>query len=621
MHGSSKIVLAAAVSLLLGAAPTFSAPISVIVGAKPVALGVAASLVNNELHVSPDVLNAIGASSRKIGEPNDDEQKLEIKSASGHKFTCQARVVDGHTMLPIRAVADDLGAVLQWDRDKASLSIRARLESVEFDGSRLRLKASYPVAPVLVDTTWTRAEKKLILDVPGLQVLGGSRDKVENSTKIPLRIAMKDDGETARVVLDLPISAAARRVSPARAAEVVISISPPIKETPSTPRAVNPPQADTASEKPVEPAPPPPPPPPARISGVEYRDRGSKLIEITIAADRPVSYLTYMLRAPDRFIIDLSNAELADKPEDRDLKHAISTGFRTSQFNDATVRIVLDLTRPVAFEVEQNDEGRLRVLLELPKNAGGLLAGKTIAIDPGHGGSETGAQANGCREKDMNLAVALRVERLLKDAGAVVLMTRKSDITVPLRDRPLFANRHSVDLFLSIHHNAMGSVNKVSGTETFYHGSDTSGRVLAQCIQSEVVAAAKLPDRKVKSDYQRYPGSGFGVLRGAAMPAALIEVAFIDHPGDAACARDSAFQQKVAEAIVRGFRVYVEGNPRSASWQPVKAEVAEENPPESRMSTSVSEPASEVAGMVQEHAERDAESAPDESIVPKGRVR
>ncbi len=613
--------------LVLASASAWAKPVSLVVGGKAIFLHTTPVIDDDEVFVPLTALRAIGASAKEDGAARGGEQKLDVTSASGNKFSCKARIIDGNPMLPVRDIAEELGAFVVWDKEKNTLSIRAKLEKVEFDGVRLKVRTSFPLGYDLVESSWTRSEKKLILDIPGLQVPRSADDLVENATKIPIRLGMRDE-ETTRLVFDLPFTVKARKEGPARTKEVTISVSPSLKDAPAPERVADPQEGmNMPDEKPKPVA-----APPAEISGIGYQDRGSKRIDVTIDANAAAKYTTYMLREPDRFVIELANARLIADPVERDIRHAIATGMRMSQFNADTVRVVLDLTRPVAFDVRQEKSGKLTISLELPRGAGGSLAGKTIVLDPGHGGSETGANANGCQEKNLNLAVALRAEKLLKDAGAIVLMTRKTDKTVALKERPLFANRHSADLFISIHHNAMGSANKVSGTETFYHGNDASSRALAHCLQSEIVAAAKLPDRKVKSDYQRYPGSGFAVLRGSTMPAALVEVAFLDHAGDAACARDGNFQQKVAEAITRGIRIYIEGNPNPPPRRPVtkvggpaeekprpKPEEKPEQKPEPKPSTRIETPR-DTSPAAHEQAGPDNDSESD-SLVPKGRVK
>lgn len=624
MYNSMFRSLAIAASLLiLASASAWAKQISLIVGGKAIFLHTTPVADGDEVYVPLAALRAIGASAKDDGGVRNNEQKLEIKPASGDKFSCKARIVDGNPMVPIRDIAEDLGAVTHWDKAKSTLSIRARLQEVKFDGTKLKIKTSFPVTCEIVESTWTRAEKKLILDVPGLQIPSSGDDKIDNNTNIPIRMGMRDDNETLRFVLDLPFSVKARREGAARTRDITISVSPSLKDAPAPERVAEPLEGiNTPDVKPL----------PTvgnliEVRGVDYRDRGSKHIEITIDVGGPAKYETSMSRDPDRFCIELANARLAADPIEKDVKHSLVTGMRISE-GGGRVRVVLDLTRLAAFDVLQEKSGRITVTLEPPKGASGSIAGKTIVIDPGHGGSDSGARGVGCLEKDLNLAISLKVEKLLKDAGAIVLMTRKTDTAVELKQRPAFANRHSADLFISIHHNAIGGTNKnITGTETFYHANDASSRALAYCLQLEVLAETGMFNRKVKSDYQRYPGSGFAVLRGTRIPAALLEVAFIDNAADAACARDSGFQQKVAQGIVRGIKAYIEGNPNPppAKRPMIKIEGIQEEQP--RQEDLAEKPAVQAESPVDhpatagEQAGSGAQSKPSGSLIPKGRVK
>ncbi len=87
----------------------------------------------------------------------------------------------------------------------------------------------------------------------------------------------------------------------------------------------------------------------------------------------------------------------------------------------------------------------------------GADAGKTVVIDPGHGGRDNGAKWGGIAEKDLNLDVARRVEALLKERGIPVVMTRRSDAYVSLDSRAAVANRYKNSLFVSIHFNAVNN--------------------------------------------------------------------------------------------------------------------------------------------------------------------
>lgn len=172
------------------------------------------------------------------------------------------------------------------------------------------------------------------------------------------------------------------------------------------------------------------------------------------------------------------------------------------------------------------------------------LAGVVIAIDAGHGGTDPGArdyyEVKGLPcpwlscpdEKQLNLRAALWARDLLAASGADVVMTRETDATVSLATRVAIANDASADLFVSIHHNSCCGGH---GTETFYWGSGSTysvqGKLLASAIQESVVDALGTHDRGIHAD-KDWLGFHLYVLRYTKMPAALVEVAFLDDRED-----------------------------------------------------------------------------------------
>jgi len=157
-----------------------------------------------------------------------------------------------------------------------------------------------------------------------------------------------------------------------------------------------------------------------------------------------------------------------------------------------------------------------------------------IMIDPGHGGSDPGAAANGLVEKVLNLEVALRLRDLLElDTADTtgggewdVRLTRTTDVAVSLTARTTLANNWPADRFISIHHNAFSS-SAVNGTETFSFANGTLSANLRDRVQEELLTGLGLANRGAKT-------ANFHVLRETNMPAALSEGGFLTSPIDAA---------------------------------------------------------------------------------------
>ncbi len=186
------------------------------------------------------------------------------------------------------------------------------------------------------------------------------------------------------------------------------------------------------------------------------------------------------------------------------------------------------------------------------------VKGKKIVIDPGHGGEDSGAIGpTGVTEKSITLQIAKEVEKMLKEAGAKVIMTRTVDTEVSPKHRQAtdvdelqarcdVANKAKADIFISIHMDSFTS-REASGTTGYYYvkGSAASKR-LATSIQSNLVSQLKTTSRGVRT-------CKFYVVRHTKMPATLIEVAFVSNPKEEKLLTSKKGVQKAAIGIVKGI--------------------------------------------------------------------
>lgn len=183
---------------------------------------------------------------------------------------------------------------------------------------------------------------------------------------------------------------------------------------------------------------------------------------------------------------------------------------------------------------------------------------KIITIDPGHGGSDSGAVGpNGYTEKEGAFAISQKVASILNQSGAKVVMTRDSDVDVygpnasarnELQARVDVGNNANSDIFVSIHCNAF--VNPAAnGTQTFYYGFSYQGQRLAQSIQEKMIEANGLRDRGIST-------CNFYVVKHSYMPAVLIETAFITNYDEEALLSDDEWQTTMAKAIAEGINEY-----------------------------------------------------------------
>ncbi|KAB7705992.1 N-acetylmuramoyl-L-alanine amidase [Bacillus aerolatus] len=172
-----------------------------------------------------------------------------------------------------------------------------------------------------------------------------------------------------------------------------------------------------------------------------------------------------------------------------------------------------------------------------------------LYLDPGHGGSDPGAQGHGLKEKDVALDIALKIRTVLTNQykNVEVKISRTSDIFKSLDQRTNEANSWGANYYLSIHCNAANGSSQ--GYEDFIHSnlSDASTTAKYQDIMhAEIIKVNQLKDRGQKK-------ANFHVLRESAMPALLTENGFIDNAHDAALMKESLWRQKVAQGHVNGL--------------------------------------------------------------------
>ena len=170
-----------------------------------------------------------------------------------------------------------------------------------------------------------------------------------------------------------------------------------------------------------------------------------------------------------------------------------------------------------------------------------------VFLGVGHGGNETGAVANGFKEKDLNLTVALAARDELERHGVDVLMSRYKDEEDSLREEIRECNAFDPDLAGDIHNNAGGG----DGAEVFYHYKGGTGKILAEDILEEIVAIGQ-NSRGAKTRVED-GADYYGFIRETACPAVIVECAFLDNKTDLAIIDTEAEQKAMGVAIAKGF--------------------------------------------------------------------
>jgi N-acetylmuramoyl-L-alanine amidase len=219
-----------------------------------------------------------------------------------------------------------------------------------------------------------------------------------------------------------------------------------------------------------------------------------------------------------------------------------------------------------------------------------------VVIDPGHGGKDPGAVANGLREKDINLKVGRYLFDILKSKGIQPVLTRSTDVYLKLSDRTDIAMKRNADLFVSLHCNALPAGRHARGVEIYLMAlpTDEHAMELARIENKELTnggtEAAEAAEKrtqmllKILGDMQqnakiqestgfaealftagkrgglpmrRVAQAPFYVLRGASMPSVLIEMGFLTEASEAAQLKRSDYQKKLASFIARGVMEYL----------------------------------------------------------------
>jgi len=262
-------------------------------------------------------------------------------------------------------------------------------------------------------------------------------------------------------------------------------------------------------------------------------------------------------------------------------------------------RVVLDVYAPglaLPDEVPKEDAPKIAVKAAKPEPKPEPKAAskkrRLIVIDPGHGGKDPGATGlRGTREKDVNLAAALELARVLKERGDFeVLLTRDEDVFIPLSQRSELANEKNADLFISLHCNAAG--NKRENGFEVYSVSETASDPEAEALAASENAAIEYEGKSVQDEMAKMillamtkteminesavfsslsekaigkrvdvaprgaKQAAFYVLRGTHAPAILVEMAFVSHAKDEAKLGSRRFRRTMAEGVAAGVADY-----------------------------------------------------------------
>ena len=438
----------------------------------------------------------------------------------GERSELQARSIGGTAYVSLETVAA-LGGAVKADRDGKTYTVSAGRKEVRFTvGEKQRFVDGVPVTG---DETAELADAKVFVPAAwmtgtlGLKVV---KDRFTDSIYI---FKQKNDGTTLPSSLPSGATASTQEVVAAPGAT-------PAGETPTGPTQGGPP-SDASSQQPT-------------IQTIALEGDA-----LHIAATANVTPSVFVLKSPDRVVVDVPNATVVRDANGKasgsvavDANHPYVAGIRYSLFatEPSTVRIVVDLKRPKPYSLKPAPNGAVLHFTQAEP--------VKVVIDAGHGGNDPGAiSASGKYEKDITLPVALKVmQRLEAEKLIQTVMIRENDAYLSPAQRAAAANAAGADLFVSIHANTASSP-AVKGTEMYYWREDSLA--FAQRIHASLVQTIGSADRKVKQER-------FVVVRETSMPSVLLELGFITNADDEAKLYNEEMQNRIADAIVASIKAH-----------------------------------------------------------------
>lgn len=331
------------------------------------------------------------------------------------------------------------------------------------------------------------------------------------------------------------------------------------------------------------------------VRRIQFGQEGGRT-RVVLDLDGGADYRVYQLRDPDRVIVDVTRnaagtAALRPRPSPFPVPRTRPSGPALPPVDGALVAAIPvppSASATVEPDLAEAPATNLERGFSLSRQLG--LGISRIVIDPGHGGRDPGARGRGLIEAEIVLDVALRLEALLEaEPGFEVVLTRRTNVYIPLEERTAIANQNQADLFLSIHANA--SLNpRARGVETFFldFARDAEAEALAarenagsaRSMRSlpEIVQAITLNDKLVESrdfatilqtsvheqlsavdrqvEDRGVKQAPFVVLIGATMPSALAEISFLTNEQEAILLRTDGYRQQIAEALRDGVIRY-----------------------------------------------------------------
>ncbi|MCE2928720.1 MAG: N-acetylmuramoyl-L-alanine amidase [Candidatus Caenarcaniphilales bacterium] len=310
-----------------------------------------------------------------------------------------------------------------------------------------------------------------------------------------------------------------------------------------------------------------------KLLAIKISKTDAKETTYQIDAEKKLNYKFIKLHDPERLVIDFVDTKLTDAFGSNlvsETGHVSGLRYGLATLGRPVTRMVIDLkSKNYTEEFKESPTGTqlfIRILgagqgisstnPEADKDPNAVpgenkVNGSKVVIDPGHGGYDHGAIYGGHNEKDINLAVASKVEALLKEAGVAAFMTRAEDRFISLAERVEISNNIDPDIFVSLHSNAVVSNPKMAGLQTYFFSD--GGYKLAQFTHKQMVDDVGMPDGKIRK-------ANFWVCKYSKSPAVLIEMGFMTNSEEREKLASDRYQADLAKAITKGIIKYLEEN-------------------------------------------------------------
>ncbi|NLW22647.1 MAG: AMIN domain-containing protein [Tissierellia bacterium] len=285
---------------------------------------------------------------------------------------------------------------------------------------------------------------------------------------------------------------------------------------------------------------------------IHYSIKGDNRV-VSVSTLEETDYTVEYTRETNTMVISLPWDKLDIKEGSMTIQDGLINDIKVTS-SGGTSKIILTFRRGIEYSLLSHDTTD-KIAISIKRDENEKPSDKLIVIDPGHGGHDPGAVQNGTLEKDVNLAVSLKLNERLKSLGYNTIMTRDTDVYIELKERAAIANRNMADLFISIHANS-NSDSSVSGIQVLYHAYDKAtvkkdvNLQLAKIMMEEITKGTGAQDRGLITRERTV------VIRDTEMPSVLIEIGFLTNKEEVQLLQDDAYQNKIVESIVKGIEKF-----------------------------------------------------------------